>query len=91
MSVIVKRNGFMRAHVKGSPEKLRELCKKSSIPSSFHRILENYSKMGFRVLACGSKEITSEVSRDEIECNLNFLGFMVMENKLKPATKRIIC
>ena len=50
----------MRAHVKGSPEKLRELCKKSSIPSSFHKILENYSKMGFRVLACGSKEITSE-------------------------------
>lgn len=27
MSVIVEKNGTLRAHVKGSPEKLRELCR----------------------------------------------------------------
>lgn len=55
MSVIVSVNDKIRAHVKGSPEKLRELCTPSSIPSSYHTILEFYSKLGFRVLACGSK------------------------------------
>lgn len=57
MSVIVGVNGKLRVHVKGSPEKLRELCNPSSIPASFHKILDFYSKLGFRVLACGSKSL----------------------------------
>lgn len=68
MSVIVCVNGKLRAHVKGSPEKLRELCTKESIPSSFHKILEFYSKLGFRVLACGSKPLQAECSREKVEC-----------------------
>lgn len=43
MSVVVSRDGKIRAHVKGSPEKLRELCTKSSIPNSFHKILDFYA------------------------------------------------
>lgn len=64
MSVIVGVNGKLRVHVKGSPEKLRELCNSSSIPPSFHKILDFYSKLGFRVLACGSKSLLSECSRE---------------------------
>ncbi|CAD8214246.1 unnamed protein product [Paramecium octaurelia] len=90
MSVIVSRNDKLRVHVKGSPEKLRELCNPASVPRSFHKILEHYSKMGFRVLACGSKVIDSECNRDKAECNLTFLGFLIMQNKLKPVTRSII-
>lgn len=78
MSVIVSRNDKLRVHVKGSPEKLRELCNPATVPRSFHKILEHYSKMGFRVLACGSKVIENECNRDKAECNLTFLGFMIM-------------
>ncbi|CAD8078910.1 unnamed protein product [Paramecium primaurelia] len=90
MSVIVQRNDKLRVHVKGSPEKLRELCHPTTVPRSFHKILEHYSKMGFRVLACGSKVIDSECNRDKAECNLTFLGFLIMQNKLKPVTRSII-
>lgn len=34
--------------------------------------------MGFRVLACGSKTIDNECSRENAECGLTFLGFMIM-------------
>lgn len=30
------------------------------------------------------------MQRDEIECDLHFLGFLVMENKLKPVTQGIL-
>lgn len=48
MSVIVRnlsieKDQTYRVHVKGSPEKLRELCKPESIPSSFHRVLDFYA------------------------------------------------
>jgi len=46
MSVIVRdftKPDSHRVHVKGSPEKLRELCNPKSIPKSFHKILNYYS------------------------------------------------
>lgn len=38
MSAIVKKTNenFYRLHVKGSPEKIHELCIKGSIPHNFH-------------------------------------------------------
>jgi cation-transporting ATPase 13A2 len=30
------------------------------------------------------------MTRDEVEKNLNFLGFLIMQNKLKPATIKSI-
>ena len=30
------------------------------------------------------------IERDQIESNLNFLGLLVMENKMKPVTKEVI-
>ncbi|CAD8171278.1 unnamed protein product [Paramecium pentaurelia] len=90
MSVIIEKDGELKAYVKGSPEKLRELCKKQSVPSSFHKILDFYSKLGFRILACGAKTLTKETNRDDVESNLTFIGLLIMQNKLKSATKKII-
>ena len=47
MSVVVKNlqeNGF-KVHIKGSPEKIRELCRPESIPDNFHHILEKYTEV----------------------------------------------
>lgn len=53
MSVITKNmltNQF-RSFVKGSPEKVKELCLKHTIPDNYDDMLNNYTKCGFRVLA----------------------------------------
>jgi cation-transporting ATPase 13A2 len=41
MSVIVKNlfDGSFRAYLKGSPEKIRELCMHESIPDNYEEIL----------------------------------------------------
>jgi cation-transporting P-type ATPase 13A2 len=60
MSVICK-NDFdnkYRAFVKGSPEKIYELCKSTSIPTNYQQALELYTKEGFRVIALASKPLT---------------------------------
>jgi len=94
MSVIVKNlqeSGF-KAHIKGSPEKIRELCKPESVPDNFHHILEKYTESGFRVLACATKSIGANyrkimaAQREDIEKEFTFIGFLIMENKLKPIT-----
>lgn len=47
MSVIVKSQveSSFKMHIKGSPEKIRELCHPESIPKNFHHILEKYTEV----------------------------------------------
>lgn len=86
-----------RAFVKGSPEKIYELCHPSSLPSDYNEVMEHYTKDGYRVIALATKELgvmTSEtvhtITREQVENNLIFLGLLVMENKLKKETVAII-
>ena len=100
MSVICKNNidsAQYRAFVKGSPEKMEELCTRESMPADFHSVLEHYTREGYRVVALASKVLTNmtyrkaqSVDRAEIESNLHFLGLFVMVNKLKPQTTGVI-
>ena len=80
MSVIVQdTDGRLRAFVKGSPEKLRELCLNSSLPKNFHKILDYYAKSGFRVLACASRELDRVyLERNDVEYDLRFEGLLIM-------------
>lgn len=80
--------------MKGSPEKISELCDPNSLPSNYDEVMSNYTKDGYRVIALATKELvgmTAEgvhtVSRGEVESELNFLGLLIMENKLKKETK----
>ena len=100
MSVIIKDmlSHSYKTFVKGSPEKIRELCTKDSLPSNFDEILQIYTESGFRVLAVAFKNFhqdmtfneTQAIQRDDVEIELRFLGFLVMQNKLKPVTTGII-
>lgn len=59
MSVICK-NDFdnkFRCFVKGSPEKIKELCDPDSIPSNYDDVLEQYTKEGFRVIGLATKAL----------------------------------
>jgi cation-transporting ATPase 13A3/4/5 len=57
MSVIVKniKNFKYRAYIKGSPEKVAELCNKETLPIDYERILEEYTNKGYRVIALATK------------------------------------
>ena len=47
MSVVVRGldEVMFRIHIKGSPEKIRELCIPETIPTNFHSILETYTQV----------------------------------------------
>lgn len=81
------------AFVKGSPEKIQELCDPSTLPTNYEEVLEVYTKEGFRVIALATKplpemtyKLAMGVHRKDVESSLTFLGLLIMENKLKKET-----
>lgn len=100
MSVVCKNDfdqGY-KAFVKGSPEKIFELCRRETIPHDFQQVLTQYTQEGYRVIALSVKDLESNMTyrnvqslpRADVESDLNFLGLLVMENKMKPVTKGVI-
>ena len=98
MSVLVKnsKEDYFKVYCKGSPEKIRDLCKPESIPSNYNRVLSSYSNQGLRVFALSFKLLkmhylqSEKLSRESVEHDLMFLGFFIVKNKLRPRTKRTI-
>ncbi len=76
--------------------RLRSVLKGHVVPLDFDDLLEFYTHRGFRVIGCATKQIPydwarlQEIERDEAESGLDFIGFIVFENKLKPATAETI-
>lgn len=94
MGVIVRRlNGtHFEYFCKGSPEMILNFVRKESVPEDFSAILESYTQEGYRVIAMAHKELklsyakVQKVQRDVIEKDLNLLGLIVLENRLKRDT-----
>ncbi|KPJ00656.1 putative cation-transporting ATPase 13A3 [Papilio xuthus] len=86
----------LRVYCKGAPETLRTLCRPDTVSENLNEILSSYAEKGYRVIAMSTKimEVTfkqlQKMTRDEIECDLEFLGLVIMENRLKAATTGII-
>ncbi|BDD61946.1 hypothetical protein MAP00_006957 [Monascus purpureus] len=98
-SVIAKQfgDGGVSFFVKGAPESVRAICLPESLPLDFEEVLSQYTHKGYRVIACAMKYKqklnwmkVQKMSREEAECGLEFLGFIIFENKLKPTTASVI-
>lgn len=84
-------------YVKGAPECMREICKLESFPADYDELLAHYTHKGYRVIGCATKHINKlswvkaqKMTRHDVESNLDFVGFIIFENKLKPTTKAVI-
>ncbi|KAL4502210.1 hypothetical protein ABPG72_000445 [Tetrahymena utriculariae] len=81
--------------LKGAPEKVYDICQSSTLPSNFQNLQNKLSLKGFRLIAMAYKELSSskeaiDLSREELEQNLRFLGFLILENQLKEDTPEAI-
>ena len=100
MSVIVRdlSSNIFKIFCKGSPEKMKMISNAKTIPEEFHTTLDKYTENGYRVIAVGMKDLPSnfkatkidKLSRSEVEKDLQFLGFIIFENRIKKETKPII-
>uniref|UniRef100_A0A8C5GQ62 Polyamine-transporting ATPase 13A3 n=1 Tax=Gouania willdenowi TaxID=441366 RepID=A0A8C5GQ62_GOUWI len=100
MSVVARLLGEKRmdAYMKGAPEVVASLCRRDSVPVNFPKVLEGYTKQGFRVIALAHRRLESKltwhkvqnISRDHIEANMEFLGLIIMQNKLKAETPAVL-
>ncbi|XP_068460233.1 polyamine-transporting ATPase 13A3 isoform X2 [Clinocottus analis] len=100
MCVVARLLGEKRmdAYMKGAPEVVVSLCKKETVPETFAEVLEGYTKQGFRVIALAHRRLESKltwhkvqnISRDHIEANMDFLGLIIMQNKLKAETPAVL-
>ena len=59
--------------------------------------LESFTRKGDRVIALAWKDLGSirflkihKLKREDLEVDLNFLGFLLLENRLKPDTAQVI-
>ncbi|KAG1653729.1 putative cation-transporting ATPase 13A3 [Nymphon striatum] len=96
MSVVTRSVSAKRFHlyVKGSPEMIHSLCIPSTVPDNFDEVLKDYALKGYRVIGLAHRVLSKinytkvqRIERTEIECQLTFLGMLVMENRIKVATK----
>lgn len=97
MSVITQKPGQQHfvLYCKGAPEMIVSLSKRESIPSNFVSILSQYTSEGYRVLAIGQRSFANSddvvnISRDEAERDLQFLGLLVLENRLKAESAPVL-
>ncbi|XP_060689892.1 probable cation-transporting ATPase 13A4 [Hemiscyllium ocellatum] len=95
MSVITQVIGKekLTVYLKGAPEMVTQLCKPETVPRTFSTELQRYTKQGFRVIGFAFKSLwngrdinVGNLTREDVESDLVFLGLMILENKLKPQT-----
>lgn len=67
------------------------------VPQDYEHTLEQYTRSGYRVIACATKHIPNlswikaqKMKREDAESGLDFAGFIIFENKLKDSTTPVI-
>lgn len=67
------------------------------VPDDHDELLSYYTHKGYRVIGCATKHIpklswvkAQKMSREDVESDLDFVGFIIFENKLKPTTAAVL-
>ena len=86
-----KKSRSTLASVKGAPETIRKML--IDTPPKYEETFKYFTRNGARVLALGYKYLSAEaeigqkrindLKREEVECNLHFAGFLVLQCPLK--------
>lgn len=68
-----------------------------TVPSDYEELLSHYTHKGYRVIGCATKHLdrlswvkAQKMTRAEAETELEFVGFIIFENKLKPTTAGVL-
>jgi manganese-transporting P-type ATPase len=100
MSVVVQvdrdgRTSYL-ATVKGAPEVLHAMMQ-DKCPTDFDRLYKQFAREGYRVLALGYKSLkvhsihqASQSTRELVESNLTFAGFLIFHCPLKEDSKEAV-
>jgi cation-transporting ATPase 13A2 len=69
----------------------------STVPANYDELLSQYTHQGYRVIGCATKHVPKlswvkalKLTRDQVESDLTFVGFIIFENKLKPTTTAVL-
>ena len=82
--------------IKGAPERIAKICAPESVPAEFAQKLDELSAKGYRILALASKKLSLKrwkvlkAERSVLEENAEFLGFLILQNRIKPESKGVI-
>nr|XP_023650603.1 probable cation-transporting ATPase 13A3 isoform X3 [Paramormyrops kingsleyae] len=100
MSVVTRVLGERRlqAYLKGAPETVVSLCQPDTVPPDFWEVLDSYTRQGLRVIALAHRQLEPKftwhrlhiTNREAIECEMKFLGLLMLQNKLKPQTVPVL-
>lgn len=100
MAVITRKisDKHFNVYCKGSPEMIATLCRPETIPTDFNEKLNYYAQQGYRIIAMAYKPLDRKmtypkiqrISRDKCESELEFMGFVILENRLKPDSEKVI-
>lgn len=91
MSVMTRFPDFC-VYTKGSSHAIKSICNPTTIPSDYDDKLRTLGLQGYRVIAMAMKQLSEDsffknITREQAEKDLTFIGFVVMGNKLKPETQ----
>ncbi|GMT35846.1 hypothetical protein PFISCL1PPCAC_27143, partial [Pristionchus fissidentatus] len=96
MSVIVgtpeSDDGSLVLYSKGSPEMIASLCKPETVPANYNDVVNDYAQHGYRLIAVARKKLdmgyakAAKIARGQVEVDLELLGLVVLENRVKPET-----
>jgi manganese-transporting P-type ATPase len=83
------------AVTKGAPETLKHFLTPESLPLDYDEVAEHHMGLGQRVLAMAYRNLGNTVepkeeSRDAVERNLTFCGFLILDCPLKADSKSVI-
>lgn len=69
----------------------------ATVPVDYDEQLASYTHKGYRVIGCATRHIpkmswvkAQKMKRHEAESDLEFTGFIIFENKLKPTTASVL-